>query len=287
MYFAKSTQSVMLKNPAKLNLALYPFAIFNWEERMDCIYGNDEVSAIIPNQRAINGLLAMDLMSKQLTGFPKLLVDGRYISAKQITNTVGEIIRTNSANMPIGHSPLSYIQPANQTNAISNVIEMMMQKTKDFSGANEAVTGEANTNNASAIMLLQKSSSLPTEDIRRRYYQFIEDIGAILVDFYKSYYTNERIMQYKKSDGSYGEVKFSSGLIKDVEFTIRSDIGASSVFSDSNAVSTLDKITQLGWIDKVTYIKLIPKALAPFKKSFLRYSGLKQNFRRKSKTKWA
>ena len=269
VYFAKSTQSVMLKNPAKMNLTQYPFAIFNWEERMDCIYGNDEVSSIIPNQRAINGLLAMDLMSKQLTGFPKLLVDGRYISAKQITNTVGEIIRTNSANMPIGHSPLSYIQPANQTNAVTNVIEMMMQKTKDFSGANEAVTGEANTNNASAIMLLQKSSSLPTEDIRRRYYQFIEDIGAILVDFYKGYYTNERMMQYKKSDGSYGEIEFSAKLIKDVEFTIRSDIGASSVFSDSNAVSTLDKITQLGWIDKVTYIKLIPKALAPFKEELL------------------
>ena len=158
---------------------------------------------------------------------------------------------------------------------------MMMQKTKDFSGANEAVTGEANTNNASAIMLLQKSSSLPTEDIRRRYYQFIEDIGAVLVDFYKGYYTNERMMQYKKSDGSYGEIEFSSKLIKDVEFTIRSDIGASSVFSDSNAVSTLDKITQLGWIDKVTYIKLIPKALAPFKEELLEIFRIEAELQKK------
>lgn len=269
VWFAKATQSVMVKPPAKMNLKLYPFATFNWEERMDCIYGNDEVSSIIPNQRAINGLLAMDLMSKQLTGFPKMLVDGRYINAKQITNTIGEIIRTNAANMPLGHVPIQYIQPAQQTNAVSNIIEMMMQKTKDFSGANEAVTGEANTNNASAIMLLQKSSSLPTEDIRRRYYQFIEDIGLILVDFYKGYYNQERLMQYKKSDGTYGEIEFSSKLIKDTEFTIRSDIGASSVFADSNAISQLDKYAQLGWIDKVTYTKLAPKAITPFKEELL------------------
>lgn len=269
IWFAKATQSVMIKPPTKLKLSVYPFAIFNWEERMDSIYGNDEISALIPNQKAINGLMAMDLMSKQLTGFPKMLVDGRYINAKQITNTVGEIIRTNSANMPIGHSPISYIQPSNQTNAVVNTVEMMMQKTKDLIGANEAVTGEANTNNASAIMLLQKASSLPTEDIRRRYYQFIEDVGLVLVDFYKGYYTTERMMQYKKSDGSYGEIEFSSNLIKDIEFTIRSDIGASSVFSDANAISTLDKMVQLGWIDKVTYTKLMPKASMPFKEELL------------------
>lgn len=269
VYFIKATKSVILKKPAKLKISLYPFAIFNWEERMDCIYGNDEVSSIIPNQKAINGLLAMDLMSKQLTGFPKMLVDGRYINSKQITNSIGEIIRTNSANMPIGHQPISYIQPAQQTNAVSNTIEMMMQKTKDFSGANEAVTGEANTNNASAIMLLQKSSSLPTEDIRRRYYQYIEDMGAILVEFYKGYFSQERLMQYKKSDGSYGEVNFKSDLIKDVEFTIRSDIGASSVFADSNAISTLDKMVQLGFLGKVEYLKLLPKSAAPFKEELL------------------
>jgi len=269
VHYARSTNAVLLDKGRPLSLSLYPFAIFNWEERMDCIYGNDEVSAIIPNQKLVNGMLAMDAISKQLTGFPKMFIDSRYVNAKQITNNIGEIIRSKSANMPPGHVPISYIQPAQQTNAVQNTVEFIMQKTKDVSGANEAVTGEANTNNASAIMLLQKSSGLPTEDIRRRYYQYIEDIGNILVDFYKGYYTDDRLMQYKKSDGSYGEIKFNADIIRDVEFTIRSDIGASSVFADSNAISTLDKMVQLGFLGKVEYLKLLPKSAAPFKEELL------------------
>jgi len=252
-----------------MNLTHYPFAIFNWEERMDCIYGSDEVSPIIPNQKLYNGIDAMNAMSIQLMGFPKMFIDTRYIEARQITNTVGEIIRSNSANMPTNYVPISYIQPAQQTNAVTNTLELIMQKTKDVSGSNEAVTGEANTNNASAIMLLQKSSGLPTEDIRRRYYQYIEDIGTILVDFYKGYYTDDRLMQYKKSDGSYGEVEFNADIIRDVEFTIRSDIGASSVFADSNAIATLDKMVQLQFLGKVEYLKLLPKSAAPFKEELL------------------
>lgn len=269
IYYAKSTEGILLDKPKKLKLTMYPFAIFNWEERMECIYGSDEVSSIIPNQRAINGVLAMDLMSKQLTGFPKMLVDSRYIEPRKITNQIGEIITTKKANMPPGYQPISYIQPANQTNAVSNLAEMFIQKTKDLSGANDAVTGEANTNNASAIMLLQKSSSLPTEDIRRRYYQYIEDLGNLFIDFYKAYYDAPRLMQYKKSSGDYGEIDFNADLIRDVEFTIRSDIGASSVFSDANAVSSLDKLVQLGFIDKTTYVKLMPAGVMPFKQELL------------------
>lgn len=268
VHYAKSTDGVVLKT-SKLNLRRYPFSIFNWEERIDCIYGSDEVSSIIPNQKALNGLWAMELMSKQLMGFPKMLIDTRYVDARLVTNTVGEIIKANKANMPLQYDPIRYIQPTQGTQNTQNIVEMMMQKTKDISGANEAVTGEANTNNASAIMLLQKSSGMPTEDIRRRYYQYIEDIGGIFVDFYRGYYETERMMQYKKSDGGYGMVPFDGKILEGVDFTIRSDIGASSVFADSNAISTLDKLVQLQMIGKVEYLKLLPKSAAPFKEELL------------------
>ena len=77
------------------------------------------------------------------------------------------------------------------------------------------------------------------------------------------------LMQYKKSSGDYGEIDFNADLIRDVEFTIRSDIGASSVFSDANAVSSLDKLVQLGFIDKTTYVKLMPAGVMPFKQELL------------------
>lgn len=281
VWYTRTTDAVVLEPMKDLKLKQYPFAIFNWEERMDCIYGNDEVGSIIPNQKLINGLLAMDAMSKQLTGFPKLFVDTRYVDTRLMTNIPGEIVRSTSKNLPTGHVPMQYIQPAQQTNAVQSLVDMISQKTKDIAGANEAITGEANTNNASAIMLLQKSSGLPNEDIRRRYYQYIEDIGGILIDFYKTYYTLERAMQYKTMSGDYGTVDFSSKLLDGVDFTIRSDIGASSVFGDSNAVSTLDKLMQLQAIDKVTYVKLLPKGVAPFKEELLAIYKLEAELRMK------
>lgn len=209
-----------------------------------------------------------------------MLVDTRYIDARLMTNTVGEIIKANKANMPIDYDPIRYIQPTQATQDTRNLVEMIMQKTKDLSGANEAVTGEANTNNASAIMLLQKSSGLPTEDIRRRYYQYIEDIGAIFVDFYRGYYELERMMQYKKSNGQYGMIPFNGKLIEGFDFTIRSDIGASSVFADSNSISTLDKLLQSGMIGKVEYLKLLPKSAAPFKEELLAMWKLEAELRK-------
>lgn len=284
--YAKATDAVLLKQ-GELKLKKYPFAIFNWEERIDCIYGSDEVSSIIPNQKALNGLLAMELTSKQLMGFPKMLIDTRYVDPRLITNTIGEIVKANKANMPIGYDPIRYIQPTQATQDTRNLVEMIVQKTKDISGANEAVTGEANTNNASAIMLLQKSSGMPTEDIRRRYYQYIEDIGNIFVDFYRGYYEVDRMMQYKKSNGEYGMIEFDGKMLDGFDFTIRSDIGASSVFSDSNSISTLDKMVQLQMIGKVEYLKLLPKSAAPFKEELLAMWKVEAELRQKMQAEQA
>lgn len=269
VWFTKTTSNVVITEPTDTNLKLYPVAIMPWKVRMDCIYGSDEVSWMIPNQRLVNGLLSMDAMSKQLTGFPKMVVDKRYVDTRLITNTVGEIIQVGKANMPPNASPLSYLQPVNQTMNVTQLVDMIIQKTKDIAGANEAITGEANTNNASAIMLLQKSSGLPNEDIRRRYYQYIEDLNRVIVDFYRAYYTLERTVFYAKQGGGYGEQQFNPGMLDDLEFMVRSDIGASSIFGDSNAVATLDKMVQLGFINKVQYAKYMPKGSMPFKEELL------------------
>ena len=267
--FTQATSSAVITPPTDTNLKTYPLAIFPWKIRMDCIYGVDEVSWMIPNQRLVNGLLAMDAMSKQLTGFPKMVYDSRYVDARLMTNTVGEMIKIGKANLPANYQPIWYLQPSVQTQNVTQLVDLIIQKTKDIAGANEAITGEANTNNASAIMLLQKSSGLPNEDIRRRYYQYIEDLNRVIVDFYRAYYNIERVVYYAKKGGGYGEFDFKPGMLDDLEFIVRSDIGASSVFGDANAASTLDKMIQLGFIDKVQYAKYMPKGLMPFKEELL------------------
>ena len=269
VWFTQATSGAVITPPVNTELSLYPLAIFPWKIRMDCIYGVDEVSWMIPNQRLVNGLLAMDAMSKQLTGFPKLVYDSRYVDVRMMTNTVGEMVKIGKANLPPGTQPLWYLQPSAQTMNVTQLVDMIIQKTKDIAGANEAITGEANTNNASAIMLLQKSSGLPNEDIRRRYYQYIEDLNRILVDFYRAYYTLERVVYFSKKGGGYGEFTFEPGMLDDIEFIVRSDIGASSVFGDANAAATLDKMVQLGFVNKVQYASHMPKGLLPFKEELL------------------
>ena len=70
---------------------LYPIALFQWEEREDCIYGHSEITSIISNQNAINRLSSVEIMSMLLTGVPKIAYNDEVITC-EITNEPGQTI---------------------------------------------------------------------------------------------------------------------------------------------------------------------------------------------------
>jgi hypothetical protein len=243
-----------------------------WERRKRSIFGVGDTEILIPNQKALNLLIAMQILSTQLTGWPKVIVD-RAIVQGQVFNTPGEIINVNSGggNNNVGNA-IQYLYPGSVPNSSFNLIDSILSKTKEVAGANESALGETGGSqlNASAIMMLQKASSVPLESIKRRFYQAMEDTGNVWLDMWRVYYNTDRLVTVKNDDGNPESATFNGEKYKDVEMRMKVDIGPSSSYSETLMMTSLDKLFDTGNITLEMYLKYAPQNVIPFKERLLK-----------------
>ena len=62
-----------------------------------------------------------------------------------------------------------------------------MAYTKECLGATDAQMGSVRPDNTSALMVLQNASEVPLENTRAGLHEWVEDIGAILLDMMGTY----------------------------------------------------------------------------------------------------
>ena len=264
--FCKCTKSVMFVPETDTRLKLYPVASMQWKYKEDSFFGENDVTQIIPNQKAINFMLAMQILSVQLTGFPKALVREGRIDLSRLTNTPGEIVVDYSPDE--NSDAMKYIYPPSMSSDGPNLVDNLMGYTKNIAGATETSTGEvakAANMNATAIMLLQKAAGVPIEGIKRRFYQMMEDVGLIWSDIYQTYYNTERNIDAEDDDGNPIQIPFRGTDYQDVPFRLKIEISPASMYSETMAQTTLDKFFDKGVIDLDEYLELVPSNVAPFK----------------------
>jgi hypothetical protein len=263
--FAKVTCGITIKKPTDTMLSLYPIAVMQWDRRKKSIIGIGDTEGLIPNQKAINTLVAMQILSVQLTGWPKLLYKKGAIDPSKVTNAPGEMIEDH---LPVGQGDgAKYLTPGNISAVAGNLVEAILTYTRQMTGADEAATGSAPSSdlNATAIMLLQKASAIPIESIKRRFYSFIEDIGRIWEDIWKVKYNLPRQVTLKDDDGEEYPAMFDGSQYQDVPMSLKIDVGPSSTYSESLMLSSLDKALDRGDIDYIQYLKYAPHAVVPFR----------------------
>jgi hypothetical protein len=157
-------------------------------------------------------------------------------------------------------------------NSSFNLIDSILSKTKEVAGANESALGETGGSqlNASAIMMLQKASSVPLESIKRRFYQAMEDTGNVWLDMWRVYYNTDRLVTVKNDDGNPESATFNGEKYKDVEMRMKVDIGPSSSYSETLMMTSLDKLFDTGNITLEMYLKYAPQNVIPFKERLLK-----------------
>lgn len=270
VHFMKVASGIVVKPKTNTNMKLYPLAVMQWERRKQSIFGIGDTEGLIPNQKAINFLMAMQLLSAQQTGWPKLIIDKTLVH-QQITNTPGEVINVNSQTGSVGNA-IQYLTPPSMPSHVPNLVEAFLSYTKDSAGANENALGEQNTSqlNASAIMLLQKAAGVPLESIKRRFYQAMEDIGNIWAEMWKVYYNTDRMITVKDDDGEEQSEIFNGSQHRDLEMRLKIDIGPSSSYSETLMMTSLDKLFDAGHITLDQYLMFVPKNVIPFKDRLLK-----------------
>jgi hypothetical protein len=292
IYVTKATKSTIIFEDVDTGLSRYPIAWGNWEKQKNQYHGRALVTGIIPNQIFINTMFAMVMRHLQLMGFPKTVYNAAAIG--QWSNEVGQAIAVH--NMVPGQDvrQMAYnLQPADMSNQIIMAIDKAVSYTKDCLGATDAQLGNVKPDNTSALMVLQSSAEVPLENTRAGLYEWLEDIGAILLDMMGTYYGKRPVVRDRDFEepvlGPEGmpmldpmtgtmqtdkvtrrvAVEYDFSQFRRLWFNIRVNAGATNYFSEIAMVQTLDNLRRDGLLEAVDYFERIPDKLIPRKAELL------------------
>ncbi|WP_058301700.1 portal protein [Gorillibacterium timonense] len=270
IHFMKVCSSVVVKPDTSTGMELYPLVVMQWERRRKSIHGVGDIEGIIPNQKAINVLIAMEILSVQLTGWPKMLVNRNVVDPAKVNNEPGGMIVDSS---PPGQGDgVKYLNPGNVSPLANALVEQLVDYTKMLSSAQDAATGDMSKGqlNATAIMLLQKAAGVPIESIKKRFYRAMEDVGQIWAEFWRVKFNTTRSVMFKDDDGQEIPDTFNGSAYRDAELNLKVDIGPSSQYSEELMMASLDKLFDGQHISLEDYLEFAPKNVVPFKDRLLK-----------------
>ena len=288
VHVTKATRDCVIFEDRDTGLSRYPIAWGNWEKQKNQYHGRALVTGIIPNQIFINTMFAMVMRHLQLSGFPKTVYNADLISAW--SSEIGQAIGVHGV-MPgqsIGQVAAN-LSPADMSSQIIAAIDKAMAYTKDCLGATDAQLGNVSPDNTSALMVLQSSAEVPLENTRAGLYEWMEDIGAILLDMMGTYYGRRPVVRERELKSPardvYGNAVidpetglisveksvrrvtelFDFSVFKNLWLKVRADVGASTYFSEIAMVQTLDNLRKDGTLSLIEYLERVPDRLIPRK----------------------
>lgn len=237
-----------------MRVRLYPLAKFNWQDRKQSAYGDSEITYLIPNQIAINRMLTANVWAVMMMGMPIMTVNGDLIS-EPVTNDPGQIIRLFGSPDEMDGA-IRYVTPPSFSPNFESNIASLISSTLTQSGANDAVLGDISPNNTSAIIAVREAAMMPMNAIKNRFYMFCEDVARIWAEFWVTMY-GPRALKIKDSSGVW-YLPFDGAKYRSLIISTRVDVGAGTVWSESQSIKTLDNLLDRGAITLRQYLSRLP-----------------------------
>lgn len=268
----KVTENAVVRESFDTNLRLYPLAIFRWENKNNLIYGESEITYLIPNQIAINRMITANVWSGMTTGMPIMLVNGDTVTDK-ITNEPGQIIKVYGSNEDVAGA-VKYITPESYAEEFDKSINSLIENTLTQSGANEVALGDSKADNASALATMRDAALMPLQIIKNRFYTFSEDIARIWADFWITHYGNRSLRIRSRNITEY--ISFNGSRYKDLVINARVDISNAAVYSEREKTQMLITLFEKGVIDRNQLLTRLPDGVVPDVKSLLQETGAEE-----------
>lgn len=252
VWAVKSTKDIILREPWDLGYALYPIAMMRWERMKNSFHGVSALSAMIPNQIAINQLFAMAIHHVKSMAFPKVIYDASKIPnwSNKVGQAIGTIGNPNDAVATGFRAPDMSAQ-------VLDLIDRLIQKTLEFMGASDATLGNVKPDNTSAIIAVQKSSAMPLELQKMEFYRFTEEYIRVIVDMIRVDYGTRDVSVI--TDGVEQIISYDFGQLSPANLNMNVDVGSSAYWSELMQIQTLDNLFTKGIItDAITYLEGVP-----------------------------
>jgi len=256
---ATAVRGAVIRREWDTRLRQYPLAVFRWERRRSCAYGESEVTYLIPNQIAINRMITASVWAVMMLGMP-LTVVNQDIIPQPVTNDPGQILRVSGTAEELS-SALRYINPPNFSPAFDQNISSLIANTLTQSGANDAALGDVRPDNASAIIAVREAATLPTQMTQISFYSFIEDVARIWAEFWIVMYGSRRL-KIEDENGTW-YFPFDGEPYRDALVSVKIDVGASTLWSEIQSVKTLDNLFTQQIITPLHHLQRLPKGTVP------------------------
>lgn len=258
----KSVKNAVIVEDKDTMYKLYPIAMMNWETVKNSFHGVSDVTGLIPNQLYINKIAAMIMISTMFTAFPKMVYDSTMVDNPD--NEIGVAIGVKTGGQGNIKNLIDYISPAAISGDAFNMFERTITLTKELMGAGDGALGSIDPTKASgrSILAVMEQSATPLESIRRRFYNYIEDVALIWADMWRVHAQYEGGMQitYTDNDGEQASETISGDVFDRLMLQTKIDVGPSSRWNERALQETLDNLLQGGYIPFEEYVELMPES---------------------------
>ena len=264
VYCSKATQYVTIFKDVDMKMTRYPIAFANWYKQKNTFHGRGEVEGICPNQITINKLFAMAIYHQMTTAFPIAIYDKDLLD--NWSNEIGTAIEVKGLrNSGLSFRDVAgYLEPANMSDWIIKIIDLVFQYTKECLGVSDASLGQINPTNTSAIIAVQKSTAVPLANIKDNLYSLVEQEVLILLDIMAAKYGVRPVLM-TDDNGARQLVSFDFSALKDMDIKTNVDVGEASYWSELTTNQTLDNLLQSEKIDFIDYLERMPNNIIPKK----------------------
>ena len=102
---------------------------------------------------------------------------------------------------------------------------------------------------------------MPMQTVQNRFYAFVEDTARVWAEFWVSRY-GRRSLKIEERGGTW-YLPFDGRHYRDLVVNARVDVGAATLWGESESVRTLDHLLERGVINAVQYLRRLPKGTVP------------------------
>lgn len=272
----ESCRQCSIREPWSLGIRLYPITWMPWDLVKDCYHGQAMITGLVPNQIAVNKMLAMQVIHQTRMAFPKYLYNSTLI--RKWDNRVGGSIGVPGGDLS---NAVRVVEGVPASPQVSQSITQLVKDTEESMGATGTAMGEGRADNTSAIIALQRAAATPTELTKQNLYQTVEDLYRIYLEFMATYYGKrmvemeppQKILEAAQFAGMNPPEKismeFDFSMLREHPMTIKLDVGASSYYSEMASMKTLDNLLQLDKIDLEDYLERVPDSYIPGRRKLI------------------
>jgi hypothetical protein len=261
VHYSKGIKYVDYIKDEEMGIKLYPFAVFNWEDRQGSARGIGEVEYLKPNQIEINKTIMRRLITVKNTAYPQKVVNEDAISDKSAVNRVGATVFFKDVGNLRASDVFMSTNPAQMSTDAEKVQAELINLSKDLSNVSEATTGNLDPSSASgrAILAVQQAQNQPLTDQVIALKKYLEDIARIWFEYWKKnskdlvVFTN--VKDQVTGEEFVREEKVDSKIMSRLETFVKVDITPRGAYDRYAQELSLENLMTGGFIDFEEYVE--------------------------------